>query len=73
MLHMVLHIPIQKSHKATTGVGAATKAKIRRIRTHANVLGHADKHRQPVAIGRRQIDDENQNPIASRDENGREQ
>jgi len=70
MFHVVLHVPIEKSYKSTARVGAAAQTEIRSVRSHANMLGHADEHRETVTIGRRQIHDEDEDPVAGRDEYG---
>lgn len=72
VLHVILHVPVEKSDEWAARVGAAAEPEIRGVGCQPDVLRSPGQSDQPTAIKVREIHDQNKNPIAGGDEKDRQ-
>jgi len=70
VLHMILHVPIEKPDERTAGESAAAEPEIRCVGHQTDMLWRPAERHQPTTIENREVDQENQDPLADGDEYG---
>ena len=72
MLHVVIHVPVEKSNKGAGEIGSCTVPPIRNVRLHPNMLGHMCDESKPAKEEGRKGNKEQQYPIIRGDKKNRE-
>ncbi len=71
MLHMVVHIPVEKAHERINQHCTGALTPVGRVRAKPDMLGKSTEGCKPGGDEAADIDHENKNPVTRNDKNSR--